>query len=601
MCKAAANVQRAGARFRLDASVRARKAGHRRPPTREREQVPAPEHWATRRKGCAVPMHGLPACNSLLSLCSPVTQHVPVDVSNPLRAVPSYPRRPACTTPRGVPGVCRPPPPPLYPRPIHTPPAAQRGPLPASVPRLLPAGAAVWASPAPPPPPSPLRAVPPPDHRDMELAYLRGHVAGLDRRTEGPPPPKETAQGAPPAPQGPAPDAVGEAAPALLLAPVRETVLREDRRPPEPTEAPRRPQGTTYRRSRSPRRDLRDDRRGHGRTGPGRDGRTANRRPYRSPERYYQRRSEERSSGHRAPAARGRDHTPDRRDNRSRRDPPGLAPGPGRERRGPDDRRRRRSPSPDTARRLRYDAPHTGRRPLWEPRTAPDAQPPHVPRDKPPRKRQRNNKESKQPVAQSPAGTPQRLPVHTLAGTQTTPGLLAPRAQQARLPQDGVPRTPQRHRTGVTQTTPGLRGPGYAPPERGNASPPAAPRCGPSDRPAHPAPPHRVVPPSPGGPFHVAGWGGGGGGGFSWRRKPRVPDFPRPHTGAGGVCGSQCCPGYGSAPARPPAGGRRLCKPQCRPGPDCAHAAGRAGRRAARHAVRRGCPPARGPPLPPGG
>ena len=269
---------------------------------------------------------------------------------------------------------------------------------------------------------------------------------------------------------------VGEAAPALLLAPVRETVPREDRRPLAPTQAPRRPQGTTYRRSRSPRRDLRDDRRGHGRTSPGRDGRTANRRPYRSPERYYQRRSEERSSGHRAPAARGRDHTPDRRDNRTRRDPPGSAPGPGWERQGPDDRRRRRSPSPDTARRLRYDAPDMGRRPQWEPRTAPDAQPPHVPRDKPPRKRQRNNKEGRQPAAQSPAGTPHRLPVHALAGTQTTPGLLAPRAQQARPPQDGVPRTPQRHRTGVTQTTPGLRGPGYAPPS-GAMQAPQQPRA----------------------------------------------------------------------------------------------------------------------------
>ena len=180
-------------------------------------------------------MHGLPACNSLRSLCSPVTQHVPVDARNSLHATPSYPRRPACTT-RGVAGVCRPPRPPLYPLPIHTPPAAHAGPLPASLPRLLPAGAAVWASPAP---PAALAApdCAAPDHRDLELAYLRGHVAGLDRRTEGPPPPKEAAQRAPPAPQGPAPDAVGDAAPVLLLAPVRETVPRQDLRPPAPTKA----------------------------------------------------------------------------------------------------------------------------------------------------------------------------------------------------------------------------------------------------------------------------------------------------------------------------------------------------------------------------
>ena len=96
-----------------------------------------------------------------------------------------------------------------------------------------------YGLPPPPPPPSPLPAVPAPDHRDLELAYLRGHMADLDRRTENPPPPKEAAQRAPPAPQGPAPDVVGEATPALLVAPVCETVPREDRRPPAPTEASR--------------------------------------------------------------------------------------------------------------------------------------------------------------------------------------------------------------------------------------------------------------------------------------------------------------------------------------------------------------------------
>ena len=99
-----------------------------------------------------------------------------------------------------------------------------------------------------PPPPSPLPTVPPPDHRDLELAYLRGHVAGLDRRTEGPPPPKEAAQRAPPAPQGPAPDAAGEATPALLLAPARETEphLRSRHAGPraQPTGGPAPPDGT---------------------------------------------------------------------------------------------------------------------------------------------------------------------------------------------------------------------------------------------------------------------------------------------------------------------------------------------------------------------
>ena len=66
--------------------------------------------------------------------------------------------------------------------------------------------------------------------------------------------------------------------------------------------------------------------------------------------------------------------------------------------------------------------------------------------------------------------------MHALAGTQTTPGLLAPCAQQARLPQDGAPRTPQKHCTGVTQTTPGLRGPGYASPS-GAMKAPQQPRA----------------------------------------------------------------------------------------------------------------------------
>ena len=32
--------------------------------------------------------------------------------------------------------------------------------------------------------------VPPPDQRDLELAYLRGHVAGLDHRSKNPAPPR---------------------------------------------------------------------------------------------------------------------------------------------------------------------------------------------------------------------------------------------------------------------------------------------------------------------------------------------------------------------------------------------------------------------------
>ena len=56
----AACMQCAGPRRGQSTDARARKAGRRRPPTREREQVPAPQHWAARWRGRAVPMHELP-------------------------------------------------------------------------------------------------------------------------------------------------------------------------------------------------------------------------------------------------------------------------------------------------------------------------------------------------------------------------------------------------------------------------------------------------------------------------------------------------------------------------------------------------------------
>ena len=48
--------------------------------------------------------------------------------------------------------------------------------------------------PPPPPMPSPLLVVPRPDQRDLELAYLRGHVAGLGNCA---PPPSGHATSAP--------------------------------------------------------------------------------------------------------------------------------------------------------------------------------------------------------------------------------------------------------------------------------------------------------------------------------------------------------------------------------------------------------------------
>ena len=62
--------------------------------------------------------------NSLLSLCSPVTQHVPVDSDNPLRAAPSYPRGPPAPHPAGSPAYAAPPPSPTIPTP-HTHPTSR--------------------------------------------------------------------------------------------------------------------------------------------------------------------------------------------------------------------------------------------------------------------------------------------------------------------------------------------------------------------------------------------------------------------------------------------------------------------------------------------
>ena len=61
---------------------------------------------------------------------------------------PPIPGGPPAPHPAGSPAYA--PPPPLCPQPLHTPLAAHTGPLPANLPRILPAGTAVWAAPAPP-------------------------------------------------------------------------------------------------------------------------------------------------------------------------------------------------------------------------------------------------------------------------------------------------------------------------------------------------------------------------------------------------------------------------------------------------------------------
>ena len=113
-----------------------------------------------------------------------------------------------------------------------------------------------YGLPPPPPPPLPLPVAPPPDQRDLELAYLRGHVAGLDRRSEHPAPPKVATQ---PAHQAARPEpsatAVGGHAAAPQAVPLHLAEPRDDRRSRAPTEAPRRPPEPVHRRPPPPRGD----------------------------------------------------------------------------------------------------------------------------------------------------------------------------------------------------------------------------------------------------------------------------------------------------------------------------------------------------------
>ena len=233
--------------------------------------------------------------------------------------------------------------------------------------------------PSPPPTPSPLPVVPPPDRRDLELAYVRGHVAGLDRRSENPAPPQGAAQQAPKAAgHDPIADTVSRTALAPQAAPLPAAEPREDHRPVVPAEAPRRPPEPAHRRSPSPQRGHGGRHRGWDYNSPGGDDRAAYRRSYRTPERYDKPQSERRVSGGPAPATRGSDCAVARHDNGARRGTPDAAPeSRAHGQRDDADQRRRPSPSPESARRLRYDAPETRRRPDYEPRTAPHTRPPH--------------------------------------------------------------------------------------------------------------------------------------------------------------------------------------------------------------------------------
>ena len=255
-------------------------------------------------------------------------------------------------------------------------------------------------------------------------------------------------------------------------APPRAVEPREDPCPVAPAEAPQRPPEPARRRSPSPRRGPGGHRRGRDYDSPGGGDCAAYRRPYRTPERYIQQRSERRASDGPAPATRGNDRAPARRDDRPRHDTPNTALERGPHgRRNYADRRRLRSLSPDIARRSRYDAPDTGRRPEWEPRTTPHTRPAHMPQEEPPYKRQRGRKKGRQPAAQPCTGTPHRPPTQAPA---------APKQRRASWP----PAHQQHSRPGMgTRTRPGKGVPGQrrpprvseaqrdAPPERASQAP----------------------------------------------------------------------------------------------------------------------------------
>ena len=188
--------------------------------------------------------------DSLPSFCSLVTQHVPSSTYHPLCTAPFHPQRPACAAPGGVPGIY-PPPPGIPIAPTRPTSRCLRSTRNRPTPRTI-CGNRDTGCPGTPPPPSPLLVVPPLDHRDLELAYLRGHIAGLDRRADNRAPPEGPAQRAPRVPHDPVPGVVGEAAPAQQAAPMLAAEPQEDRCPLVPEKALRPLPEPARRRSRPP-------------------------------------------------------------------------------------------------------------------------------------------------------------------------------------------------------------------------------------------------------------------------------------------------------------------------------------------------------------
>ena len=180
----------------------------------------------------------------------------------------------------------------------------------------------LWAAPAP----STALAVASsaaPDKRDLELAYLRGHVAGLNCRSENPIPPQVATQLAHQAVRhDPVTETVEGTAAATQAAPPHAAEPRERGRPMASSESPRLPPEP-----------------GHRRTPPPPQGGTESAtgarlmivpaamamRSYRTPDRYDEPRSERRASSGPAYDYHGNDRADARHGDRHNRGPPSRA------------------------------------------------------------------------------------------------------------------------------------------------------------------------------------------------------------------------------------------------------------------------------------
>ena len=440
-----------------------------------------------------------------------------------------------------------------------------------------------YGLPQPPTPPSPLPAVPPSDHRRLERAYLRGHVAGLDRCSENPTLPQGAVQQAPPARHDPVAGVAGGTASAPQAAAPRAADPREEWRPMAPAEAPQWPPESARRRSPSPRRQPPQRRRNGPRNLPAADPLPpgGNRKGTVGPETMIvpAETTVQITACTTAPRSRILSN--------SRRGLPPAARPPPLKAMTPPPRGEMTAPAVKCPTLPPREGPmgtgttltgvdvgpqariHPGARAMMRPTQGADRKGSleHLPIPAPHICRRRN------PRTNADAGvrrTGSLRPSHLLAphtGRLLTPSW-APKQRQASWP----PARPRHNRPGMgTRTRPKKGVPGRSkppkvsgvqamlPPRKSVASPAATPQKGCTHRPAYMTSPGGMVPPPFGGPFYVDGWGGGSSGGLLWGRKSWVPHFPLQRLGGGCVRSGPRCPKDGCAFARAVAGSYPLC------------------------------------------